>query len=121
MAKELTLQPFDLSTLPERVRASSFDEQAARDMLALIEANGAASDLKGYETSEKARNAGIRYSRALSRVLPDGDTRKPTIRTFGIDAKGKPTAMPSQQKTFGFVVSLREQSADSEAGDAATA
>ena len=119
MAKELTLQPFDLDSLPERVRASSFNEQAARDMLALIESAGAASDLKGYETAEKARNAGIRFSRAIKRVLPDEDNRQPTIRTFGIDAKGKPTALPSEQKTFGFVISLRVPSADD--GDAAKA
>lgn len=107
MAKELTLQPFDLNSLPERIRASSFDEAAAKEMLALIEANGAGSDMKGYETAELARNAGVRFSRALVRVLPDDDTRKPTIRTFGIGKGGKPAKLPSEATTYGFVISLK--------------
>jgi len=115
MAKELTLQAFDLDSLPERIRASSFDENAAREMLALIEANKAGSDMKSYDTPELARNAGVRFSRALVRVLADDDNRKPTIRTFGIAKNGKPAKLPSEASAYGFVISLKtpaEQAAE---------
>lgn len=96
---------FDLNTLPKR-RTSRTDMNAARDLLAVVQANGAASDMASYETAGKARNAGLRAARLLEHVAPDGQAA--SIRTFGVDAKGKPTADESPAG-FAFSVTLKSE------------
>lgn len=105
---------FDLSTLPKR-RTSRTDMDAARALLATVQADGAASDMQSYESASKARNAGLRAARLLEHVAPDGQA--PSIRTFGVDAKGKPTA-DENPAGYGWSVTLKSE-AEVEAEEAA--
>lgn len=106
---------FDNSTLPKRVTQRT-DMEAARNLLATVEQNGAASDHISYETAEKARNAGLRAARLLEHVAPAG--KVPTIRTFGIDKKGKPTN--DNPSSYGWSVALKnakDAAADEQAAE----
>lgn len=98
----MTYQGFDLNSIPKRV-TSRVDLDEAKQLLATIQSNGAASDMAKYETAEKARNAGLRAARLVDHVAPAG--QRATIKTFGVDGKGNPTNV--DPKAFAFVVSLK--------------
>lgn len=99
----------DLDSLPKRTRGPQVDLTAAKKLAAIVAKDGAATDATPYDTAEKARAAGLRGTRMLSHVAPEG--KRAALRTFPLEG-GK----------FGFAVYFKDATAneaDDEAADAA--
>lgn len=98
-----TFKGINLDTLPKRTRGPKVDIAAAKALHAIVMKDGAASDFNKYDTAEKARAAGLRATRMLAHVTPDG--KRAALRTFAVEG-GK----------FGFAVFYKD-AADDEAGE----